>query len=103
MVASMSILLIVLTAILPQAIYLLQERTNTRLWYTANTLLEEQITAHLYDVIAPQAYMTNVGGVMYTVTWESAEEKNENRVCIEWHNVSKQLQMRCLHVQKEQV
>ncbi len=96
MLASLSIILVLCSIIVPQLILLQKEEKHTRMRHYANEMIREQIIAMLDHTSKPSSIVK--AGVTYYIVVENSYESSDKRICISWYDLNHHKQSRCERV-----
>ncbi|WP_379966322.1 hypothetical protein [Ectobacillus sp. sgz5001026] len=96
MLASLSILLVICTLIVPQTMLLLKEARHTKMRHIANEIIREELV--LMHNETSQDFSIEKEGVMYFIQIENSYEDSDKRICVNWFDANQQNQSRCERV-----
>lgn len=96
MLASLSILLVLCTLIVPQTILLLKEAKQTKIRHIANGMIREEIA--LMQNETSKAFSIEREGVTYFITVEHNYKDSDVRICVNWLDLNQQNKSRCERV-----
>lgn len=96
MLASLSILLVLCTLIVPQTILLLKEAKQTKIRHIANGMIREEIA--LMQNETSKAFSIERKGVTYFITVEHNYKDSDVRICVNWLDLNQQNKSRCERV-----
>lgn len=96
MLASLSILLVICTLIVPQTILLLKEAKQTKARHIANGIIREEIAFMQSDT--SKAFSIEREGVTYSITVEKSNKDSDVRICVNWLDLNQQNKSRCERV-----
>ncbi|WP_237741359.1 competence type IV pilus minor pilin ComGE [Bacillus bingmayongensis] len=94
MLASLSLLMMAVSLLLPQTLLIMQERKNIQFRYKAHVLLKKEAALYMYQNRPKQQKEETVDGVLYQTHWRGEE------VCAIWEDVKQKRMEQCRHVQK---
>ncbi|PGK36350.1 competence protein ComG [Bacillus anthracis] len=91
MLVALSILMMVVSLLLPQTVLIMQERKNIQIRYKAFVLLKREAALYMYENEEKQQKEQVINGNVYYTYWGG------NEVCAVWKDVKGRMMEQCFY------
>lgn len=94
MLASLSLLMMAVSLILPQTLLIMKERKNIQMKYKAQVLLQEEAALYVYHETKAIPKVREEAEATYRIEWE------DDKVCVLWKDTKQREKERCRYVKR---
>ncbi|KEK26171.1 competence protein ComG [Bacillus gaemokensis] len=94
MLVSLSLLMMAVALLLPQTLFIMQERKNIQIRYKAQVLLKKEFALYVHQNEEKQAKEETIDRTVYQTYWRGEE------VCAIWKDVKQRRMEQCRHAKK---
>ncbi|MBE5104236.1 competence protein ComG [Bacillus thuringiensis] len=91
MLVALSLLIMVVSLLLPQTVLVMQERKNIQIRYKAFVLLKKEAALYMYENEEQRAKEKVINGIVYYTYWGG------NEVCAMWKDVKGRTMKQCFY------
>ncbi|WP_220778553.1 competence type IV pilus minor pilin ComGE [Bacillus paranthracis] len=91
MLVALSIVMMMVSLLLPQTVLIMQERKNIQISYKAFVLLKKEAALYMYENEAKQQKEKVINGNVYYTYWGG------NEVCAMWKDVKGKMMEQCFY------
>ncbi|MGE7881126.1 competence type IV pilus minor pilin ComGE [Bacillus sp. NPDC094077] len=91
MLVALSLLMMVVSLLLPQTVLVMQERKNIQIRYKAFVLLKKEAALYMYENEEQRVKEKVINGIVYYTYWGG------NEVCAMWKDVKERTMKQCFY------